>query len=751
MKIRIFTPRSFLIFFSLLFFKNVCFASSGPTSEEDSLLMTPVWVSDQGNGTYINPIIYADYSDPDVVKVGDDFYMVASSFNCIPALPVLQSKDLVNWTIIGHVFYNQTPESVYDLPGHGLGVWAPSIRYHDGTFFVCYGDPDYGIYMAKATDPEGPWDHKLIHPAKGWIDPCPFWDDNDSAYIVHAYANSRIGFKSVLTLRRMSRDGEAILGDSTMLFDGRLNNNEYETVEGPKMYKRNGYYYVFAPYGGVTYGKQAVFKATDIFGPYKDTTVLEQGSTSINGPHQGGFVELESGESWFIHFQDKEPYGRITHLQPIHWKSDWPFIGEDYNGDSIGEPVLSYTKPDVGATYPIIGPQTSDKFDTDTMGLQWQWHGNVDSSWWSLSENPGSLRLFAAREPVNYKNLWQASYLFMQKFPAPVFSMTAKINIKLADNSEKTGLVVMGNSYHYIGVFKTDTACIIKNMRCLTPASGTAEQQVAISASGVPDSVVYLRLNVASNASCRFSFSFDGIHYSFLGSTFTAAEGKWIGAKAGLFCSRPNTATGDPGYIDVDWYDVSYYYNRLPAAVNNSSPADKDSLPFETNLTLSWTGDAVFTDSFFVYLDTVDNPQILVKAQKTASFKPTGLLAGKTYYWQVNSKNSKGTTQGPVWSFYFDEAVGENDLSALAGYSFGQNKPNPFSDYTVFTFSLPETKNIQIVLYDASGRKLKIVEKGIFEKGSHEITFRRGDLPSGIYVVKLEIEDKSIARKIIIR
>ena len=281
-----------------------------------------VWVSDGGDGTYTNPVIFADYSDPDVVRVGDDFYLVSSSFNCVPALPILHSKDLVNWTIVGHVF-DRFPYGQFDLPQHGNGVWAPSIRYHQGLFYVYYGDPDYGIFMARARNPAGPWSALVcVQKAKGWIDPCPFWDGDGKAYLVHAWAKSRAGVNSMLTINRMSADGTKVLDEGKLVIDGR--NGKCPTLEGPKMYKRSGYYYLLAPAGGVPHGYQLAFRARNIYGPYEARTVMDQGDTEINGPHQGGWVELKSGENWFVHFQDREAYGRVVHLQPVKWVDDWP-------------------------------------------------------------------------------------------------------------------------------------------------------------------------------------------------------------------------------------------------------------------------------------------------------------------------------------------------------------------------------------------------------------------------------------------
>lgn len=735
-----------VIFFNALSIQE----TDAQTSEEDSILMDAVWVPDNGDGTYTNPIIYADYSDPDVVRVDDNFYMVASSFNCIPGIPVLHSKDLVNWTIIGNVFKNQPPDSVYDDPGHGVGVWAPSIRYRKGEFYVYYADPDYGIYMAKATDPMGPWDHKLVQSAYGWIDPCPFWDDNDSAYLVHAYAKSRIGFNSILTLRRMSQDGETIsLTDTIVLFDGTDPAHPRQTIEGPKMYKRNDYYYVFAPFGGVANGSQAVLRADTITGPYQDSTVLEKGSTDINGPHQGGWVELESGESWFVHFQEKLPYGRIVHLQPVEWMNDWPFMGEDYDENGIGEPVASYTKPDVGATYPIMNPQTSDKFDSAFMSLQWQWHSNIDSSWYSLTENPGNLRLYAATLPEDYVNLWDVGSMILQKLPAERFSVTTKVDLHL-NTGEITGLLIMGQRYSFIGIVETDTGLVISQRQCTNARGGGAETEVSGSATSIPDSAVYLRVGFYPWGKCDFSYGIDGIHFNAIGITFTTDEGRWIGAKVGLFCHRPFENTGDPGYADYEWFNVDYFYNKLPGVAHNPTPKNGDSVIVDTDFELSWDGDVVFTDSFYVYFDTLAEPLTMVSGQTSYSFEPEYLEKGKTYYWRVDARNDKGVTPGSTWSFTVKDIVGYA-LDHWSGYQLKQNNPNPFYDYTIITFTLPKSSEVKLEVYNALGVLVEIIADGKFTTGIHTLRFDRMNLSSGIYFIRMEVEGKVFMKRMMVQ
>lgn len=506
------------------------------------------WVSDQGDGTFRNPIIFADYSDPDVIRVGDDFYMTASSFNCAPGLPMLHSKDLVNWTLIGHVFQNY-PLSEFSSPQHGKGVWAPSLRHRNGEFYVYFGDPDNGIFMSKAKNPAGPWQPlHLVRKAKGRIDTCPFWDDDGNAYLVHAWAKSRAGINSILTICCMSEDGRQLLDDGKMVFDGHDN---HPIIEGPKLYKRNGYYYIFAPAGGVATGWQTVLRSKNIFGPYEDRIILAHGKTAINGPHQGGWVETQTGEHWFIHFQDRGVYGRIVHLQPMKWVNDWPVVGVDPDGDGKGEPVLSCKKPTVGGNHPIAVPQTSDEFDSPKLGFQWQWNANFQEKWFSLTARPGWLRLFSVPMPDKAANFWPVPNLLLQKFPAEKFTVTTKLDFSHLAIGERTGLIVMGFDYSYLAVERTASGCrLVKTLCKDAPAARDEVEEETVHCHG---EIVFLRVEVGSGAVCQFSRSRDGKEFVPIGKPFPAREGNWIGAKVGLFCLS-TSSSAKIGFADFDWF-----------------------------------------------------------------------------------------------------------------------------------------------------------------------------------------------------
>ena len=509
-----------------------------------------VWVADLGNGMYKNPILNADYSDPDACRVGNDYYMTASSFNCVPGLPILHSNDLVNWKLVNYAIQRLTPDSAFSKPQHGNGVWAPSIRYHKGEFYIFYGDPDQGIFMTKTKDPMGSWKPVvLVKKGKGLIDPCPLWDEDGKVYLVHAFAGSRTGIKSILAVTELSKDGKREIGVERIVYDGHVTD---PTIEGPKFYKRNEFYYIFSPAGGVPTGWQLVLRSKSIYGPYERKVVLAQGRTAINGPHQGAWVDTKSGENWFLHFQDIGAFGRVVHLQPMIWKNDFPVIGSDDDGDGCGEPVLTYQKPKVGKKYPVSTPDDSDEFNTNTLGMQWQWHANPQSWWAFANQEKGSLSLFSVPLPTDCKNLWNVPNLLLQKFPSNEFTATIKLNFTPDARyvGERTGLMVMGLNYALLSFESVKDGFLLSQNECLQADKGNKElvnEQVKLTTQRI-----FLRIKVEPNATCTFSYSTDNKSFINLGNTFTAKEGKWIGAKIGTFCTRP-TSTNDGGCVNIDW------------------------------------------------------------------------------------------------------------------------------------------------------------------------------------------------------
>jgi beta-xylosidase len=354
----------------------------------------------------------------------------------------------------------------------------------------------------------------------------------------------------MIVVKKLNKEGTKVLDNGVLVYDG----HEFDpTIEGPKFYKRNGWYYIFAPAGGVATGWQLVLRSKNIYGPYERKVVMDQGTTAVNGPHQGAWVTTQTGEDWFLHFQDKDAYGRIVHLQPMKWINDWPVIGIDKDGDGKGEPVLTYKKPNVGKQYAIQTPGETDEFSITHLGLQWQWMANPKPTWAFANPANGSLRLFSAEFPDSTKNLWNAGNVLLQKFPAEEFMVTTKMIFKPNEKleNEKAGLVIIGLSYANLSLKnKKDGRYLVYTICEGADKQKTENEKVILK---VNDPIIYLRVKVEKDANCRFSYSFDGDKFTDAGESFKAKPGKWKGAKIGIFCTRESN-TNDSGFADFDWF-----------------------------------------------------------------------------------------------------------------------------------------------------------------------------------------------------
>jgi len=523
-----------------------------------------VWCPDNGNGTYTNPVINADYSDPDVCvgSSGEDYYMTASSFQCVPGLPILHSRDLVNWQIINYALtelYEGHDELVrhFSKPQHGNGVWAPSIRYHNGEYYIYWGDPDYGVFMVKTKDPAGKWEKPVcVISGQGYIDTTPLWDDDGRCYLVNGWANSRAKFASVLTVRELSADGTQAIGQPVIVFDG--NGTENRTCEGPKFYKREGWYWIMCPAGGVPTGFQLAMRSKSPYGPYEYKVVLAQGKTSVNGPHQGGWIHTKYGEDWFLHFQDKEAYGRVVHLQPVDWSTGWPIMGKN------GEPVITHKKPQ-SASNLIVNPAESDEFNTPTMGKQWQWHANYDEKF-GMPTAFGTFRIYTYKLSQNWKNFWEIPNLLLQKTPAERFTVTTKVRMTSKADGQFGGLVMMGLDYSALVVRRVGQEFQLVQMTCKAADKGRqqAERVVATLKPTAEDQTeyrpgihedIYLRMKV-NDSKVNFTYSLDGKKFTDCGDEFQMKEGKWIGAKFGYVAAETD-AKADRGWLETDWIRVT--------------------------------------------------------------------------------------------------------------------------------------------------------------------------------------------------
>ena len=457
---------------------------------------------DQGNGTYRNPVLNIDFSDPDVIRVGHKYYMVASDFHFL-GMQVLESDDMVNWQYISQI-YNRFDEPGWNKNKHYAGgSWAPAIRYHDGLYYVYFCTPEEGLYMSTAKDPHGPWAPlHLVKRVPKWEDPCPFWDEDGQAYL----GRSKHGAGPII-VHRMSADGKQLLDEGTTVYEGPI-------AEGTKFMKRNGYYYLIIPEGGVGTGWQTVLRAKNIYGPYERKIVLEQGSTKVNGPHQGALVDTPDGSWWFYHFQEIPVIGRVVHLQPVRWQDDWPLMGVDYDGNGIGEPVSEWQKPIPSSLHFL--PQTDDDFNSPTLGLQWQWNHNPVDTHWSLKEREGWFTLKA----IPADSLKLCRNMLTQKV---VGYQSESTTLLTASGNCYAGLFCSGNTFRGVGLCEKGVFVEAHRKRKVVLKGQFAKLWVRVQ-------------NDCIANRHQFFYSTDGIHFIKIGDAFPMRSGYWKGIRVGVFC-----------------------------------------------------------------------------------------------------------------------------------------------------------------------------------------------------------------------
>ena len=469
---------------------------------------------------YKNPIIFQDFSDPDVIRRGDNFYMIASSFNHTPGVPVLKSKNLVDWKIIGYVFEDIPFERFKDVH-HGEGAWAPAIRYHNKKYYAVIPFPDEGIYVSSCDDIEkGNWSKPwCLIEGKGLIDPCPVWLDN-KCYLVIGFAKSRIGFNSCLGLYEVSNDLTTQISDTyTIIYDGHHMN---PTIEGPKFNLRNGWIYIMAPAGSVKAGWQVCLRSKNIYGPYEPKIVLMQNDSPVNGPHQGALIELKNDEWAFIHFQDMKCYGRICHLQPVKWVDDWPLCGCVKDELLAGTPVLSHEYLiDRKSNYKI---NTSDDFSCEKLDYMWQTPANKNTGWYELANGLKLNCVYHNERAFNALNM--TPNLFLTKLAYPSFRVNTLCEIKLKNDRDEVGLCYMGNNYSYI---------------CITRINGKNHLQVKVGAFNQDnDVVIFDSIYQKNEIEFKMKFAYPGKYQLgfddiMLKDVYTALPGRWIGGKIGIY------------------------------------------------------------------------------------------------------------------------------------------------------------------------------------------------------------------------
>jgi beta-xylosidase len=501
--------------------------------------------SDNGDGTYTNPVIAADFPDPDVILVDDTYYMVTTTMFIFPGVTVLESKDLVNWEYCSNAVPRFDFSPCYNLDGcarYGHGQWATSLKYNDGKFYLLFITLDEGGFICSATKPEGPWQIKKL--PKGFYDPGLFFDDDGRIYVAHGY--------SEIHMTELDENFAPITKDS-LIIKGDIRRG----LEGTHVYKINGYYYLYCTYGGLD-GIQVAFRSKSIYGPYEEKVVISEKTHGPNfGIHQGALIKTQTGEWWTVLFVDSGPFGRFPSLQPVTWVEGWPIVGVD------GHAVVTHKKPDVGGSYLVEVLPTSDEFDTKTLGMQWGWNHNPEPTKWSLTENPGYLRLETAKVvdslPKARNTLTQRMFAYYSDTLASI--ATIKMDFRSMKEGDVAGLAVFQDPYAYLGIKKAngqDYLIMVNNGK-------------TIDSSAVEGSTIYLRASAIYGSGAAHYF--DGkaapgtgiasFSYSLDNKSFVTARNElkmrfslkiFTGNKFCLFNYATKTLGG---YVDFDWFCTS--------------------------------------------------------------------------------------------------------------------------------------------------------------------------------------------------
>lgn len=483
--------------------------------------------SDNGDGTFTNPVIAADFPDPDVIRVGDTYYMVSTTMFVFPGVTVLKSKDLVNWEYCSNAAPRFDFHPCYDLDGcnrYGHGQWATSIKYNKGKFYLLFITLDEGGFLCSADKAEGPWEIRKL--PKGFYDPGLFFDEDGRIYVAHGYGK--------ISITELNADFSP-KGDDVHVFTGDIRGG----LEGMHVYKINGYYYLYGTYGGVD-GIQVALRSKNIYGPYEQKVVIKERTPGVTfGIHQGALIQTQTGEWWTMLFVDSGPFGRFPSLQPVTWVDDWPMVGVD------GKAVVTCRKPDIGQEYPVAPLPTSDEFNDRELGMQWGWNHNPDPAKWSL--RGGKLRLETVKAvaalPEARNTLTQRPFANYDQ-STPTIGVTKMAVSKMKDG-DVAGLAVFQDPYAYIAIKQengTKQLIMVNN----------GKQVATTSLDKIK--VIYLR-TVASNRTKKatFEYSFDNEEFTQLGDELNMRFNLKVftGNKFCLF----NYATKETGgYVDFDWF-----------------------------------------------------------------------------------------------------------------------------------------------------------------------------------------------------
>ena len=492
----------------------------------------------QTNGTYSNPVLPADFSDLDCIRVGDVYYAITSTFQYSPGMTVLCSKDLVNWNIIGHAVEDIRqigPEMNWDkMDRYGRGIWAGSIRYHNGRFYVLFGTPDEGFFTTWATDPTGTWAPLTnILPEAGWDDCSALWDDDGQAYFIGTLFRDR-AYESYLF--KMTPDCSAIEWESRQLI------NKGDGREASKLLKVGNWYYIIYSRTGGGSRYMVAKRAKSMQGPWSDERQLTAPNIESHQPNQGGIVEGPNGKWYFFTHHGKGDWeGRAASLLPVVWSDGWPIIGK-LGDDGLGYMVWSGEMP--LKTEGGKKEHFRDDFKKGKLHPEWEWNYYPRDEMWSLSEKKGWLRMRAVK-PIEVNNLKKVPNILTQRvYRVSSNEVVVKIDLRGMSEGQMAGLCHYARTYAYIGILLADG-----KLHIVYNEDGKSRK------SGIPATkTIWLRSVWGLNGVNRFSYSTDGRSYSDFGDPYQFTWGNYRGTKVGVFTFNESR---EEGYVDVDYFEYN--------------------------------------------------------------------------------------------------------------------------------------------------------------------------------------------------
>lgn len=516
------------------YFTMMLFAFSSVLNAQQRTAPTKVWTPDNGNGTFKNPIVWGDWPDPDIIRVGDDFYFVSTSMHYVPGCPIAKSKDLINWEMAGYAVSRYDEDPRYDMKGGEMylnGSWASTIRYHNGLFYVGFCTP-YGIGRDKgqfsictAKDVKGPWTRTIF--PEYLYDPGLLFDDDGRVYVAHG--------QTTLYVTELNADALSVKVPQRKIYSNR----DYPYLEGAHFYKINGKYYILGSTGGTT-GRQVCLRSDSIYGPYESKVIINDDSTYPgNGLHQGGMLQLKDGSWWFMIMQDRGPIGRTSNLEPVTWVDGWPMLGVN------GKGVATYKKPNIGVTHPVKVPATTDEFNSPKLGLQWQWNHNPDPEKWSLAERRGYMRLKANKAT----DLIKARNTLTQRVQGPGSTGTVEMSVRGMKDGNIAGFGVFQSPYAFVAVQqenKTRSIIMVNNGKTIATINNFT------------GNTIWLRATVTHiGFTASFFYSTDGKNFKPFGDQLKMGLGfDWTANRFALF-NYSTTDDGIGGYVDYNWFRFS--------------------------------------------------------------------------------------------------------------------------------------------------------------------------------------------------